>query len=299
MIPIRQNNFLMARQGCRTYWRWIIFVLFVTPILCCGLALLTYLVFSPPHTDILILGVDGRNGEGFTSRTDSIMLLGVNPAKLYVSMLSFPRDLFIEVRGYGSQRINTINLLGEQQQAGSGPSLVSQSIQGTFGISIERYVRLDFQGFVKLIDAVGGVTIDVERTIVDELYPDESTGGVMSVRFDSGVQQMDGERALIYARTRQADDDYHRAARQQQVLSALLRRLVNPARWPAALQVINESLDTDLTLWDMLMLSPPVLLNAGRYDQLVLNREYILGTAEGHAVPNMELLAPWLEPRFD
>lgn len=287
------------RHGCRAYWRWIVFALFVTPVFCCGLTLLTYLVFPPPHTDILILGVDGRNGEGFASRTDSIMLLGISPSNLYVSMLSLPRDLFIEAPGYGLQRINTINLLGEQQQAGNGPLLVSQSIQRTFGISIERYVRLDFQGFVKLIDAVGGVTIDVERALVDELYPDEANGGVMTVRFDSGVQQLDGTRALIYARTRQADDDYQRAARQQQVVSALFRRLVNPTRWPAVLRVINESLDTDLTLWDMLKLAPPILLNAGRYDRLVLNREYILGTAEGHAVPNMELLVPWLEDRFD
>jgi LCP family protein required for cell wall assembly len=273
-------------------------MLVVTPAFCCGLTLLTYLVFPPPHTNLLILGVDGHESEGFASRTDSIMLLGINPGTLYVSIFSLPRDLFVEAPDYGFQRINVINLLGEQQQAGSGPRLVNEAIRSTFGITIERYVRLDFQGFVRLIDAVGGVTIDVERTIVDDLYPDEQAGGVMTVRFDSGVQHMDGERALIYSRTRQADDDYRRAARQQQVLSALFGRLVNPAHWPAALRVINESIDTDLTLWDMLMLAPPVLLNAGHYDQLVLNREYILGTAEGHAVPNIELLAPWLEARF-
>jgi LCP family protein required for cell wall assembly len=272
---------------------------FIIPLFCCGVTLLTYLVFPPPHTDILVLGVDGRGNEGFNSRTDSIMLVGIDPRTLYVSVLSLPRDLFIEAPGYGSQRINTLNALGEQTEKGRGPLLLSAAIQQTFAVGVERSIRLDFAGFVKMVDAVGGVTIDVERTIVDDMYPTDE-GGVTTVRFDSGVQQMDGERALIYARTRHADDDYYRAARQQQVLSALLRRLVNPARWPGVLQVINQSVDTNLTLWDMLTLAPPVLLNAGRYDQLVLNREYIVGSAQGgHAVPDLERLTPWLQPRFN
>jgi anionic cell wall polymer biosynthesis LytR-Cps2A-Psr (LCP) family protein len=110
---------------------------------------------------------------------------------------------------------------------------------------------------------------------------------------------MDGQRALIYARNRHADDDYRRAERQQQVLIALAGKLTNPVYWPSVFQVINRSMDTDLTPRDMVMLAPPLILNAGRFEQLVINRDYIAGTADGHAVPNYPLLAPWLQGRFD
>ncbi len=276
---------------------WVLFAAVMAPVFCCGLTLLVYVLFPPAHLNILVLGVDGRQGEGYISRTDSIMVLGVSPGQLRVSLLSIPRDLFIDTPGYGSQRINTINVLGEQEQKGSGPLLLSSALSDTFGITIERYVRLDFKGFVDLIDAVGGVTIDVERTIDDNAYPTDD-GGTIIVHFDSGVQYMDGERALIYARTRHQDDDYQRAGRQQKVLSALLAKLVNPAHWTAALNVLNQSVDSNLTLWDLITLAPPVMLNRGRFEQLVIDRDTIKGTGEGHAVPNLEKILPWLNERF-
>lgn len=275
----------------------IFLIAFFVPIFCCGLTLLIYLVFPPAHVDVLILGVDGRDSEGFVSRTDSIMLLGINPSRLRTSILSFPRDLFIDVPGYGSQRINTVNVLGEQQKLGGGTELLMAAINQDFGVQVDRYARLDFQGFVELIDAVGGVTIDVERSIVDSSYPSED-GGVTTIQFDSGVQHMDGERALIYARTRHADDDYQRAGRQQQVVSALLGRMALPVYWPAAISVLNRSLETNLTVVDMTLLAPPVLLNIGRYERLVIDRDYVLGGAEG-VVPDYGKITPWLEGRFE
>src|SRR5262249_10459971 len=105
------------------------------PLFCCGLTLLVYLVVPPPRVNILILGVDGHGEEAFVSRTDSIMLLGIEPSHLRTSILSIPRDLFIEVPGYGEQRINTINVLGEEKQKGSGPNLLAASLAQDFGIS--------------------------------------------------------------------------------------------------------------------------------------------------------------------
>ena len=288
---------LSRRNRRRLSLPLIFLVAFFTPIFCCGLTLLTYLVFPPAHVDVLILGVDGRGAEGFVSRTDSIMLLGINPSRLRTSILSFPRDLFIDVPGYGSQRINTVNVLGEQQKLGGGTELLMAAINQDFVVQVDRYARLDFQGFVELIDAVGGVTIDVERSIVDSSYPTED-GGVTTIQFDSGVQHMDGERALIYARTRHADDDYQRAGRQQQVVSALLGRMAIPVYWPAAISVLNRSLETNLTVIDMALLAPPVLLNIGRYERLVIDRDYVLGGAEG-VVPNYKKIYPWLEGHFE
>jgi anionic cell wall polymer biosynthesis LytR-Cps2A-Psr (LCP) family protein len=110
---------------------------------------------------------------------------------------------------------------------------------------------------------------------------------------------MDGERALIYARTRHADDDYQRAARQQQVVSALLSKMLNPVYWPGVVSVLNQSMETDLTVVDMVLLAPPVLLNIGRFDRLVIDRDYILGTAEGNAIPDYEKIKSWLSGRFE
>lgn len=262
------------------------------------MTLLTYLVFPPRHIDILILGVDSRPDEGFVARTDSIMLLGIDPAHLLTSILSIPRDLFIEVPDFGQQRINTVNVLGEEKGQGRGVDLLIASLAQDFGVQTDRYARLQFSAFVELIDAVGGVTINVERSIVDDSYPTED-GGVITVRFDSGVQHMDGERALIYARTRHADDDYQRADRQQQVVSALMAKMANPVHWPAVMAVLNRAVDTNLTILDLALLAPPVLLNAGRYDRLVIDRDYILGSVEGRAVPDYNKIKPWLATRFE
>lgn len=293
-IPFLYRSFRSRKTNCLL----ILVCLFAAPISLCGLSLVAYLLFPPAHTDILIMGIDGRDSEGFMARSDSIMLMGVSPAKLQTSLLSIPRDLFIDVPDYGLQRINTVNMLGEQTETGYGPILLGASIEQGFGISIERYMRLDFAGFVDLIDAVGGVTIEVERLIVDDSYP-TSNGGVTSVRFEPGAQHMDGEQALIYARTRHADDDYQRAGRQQQVVSALMGKLVNPLNWPSVVNVLNRSLDTNMNLWDMATLAPPIVFSTGNYDQLVIDREYITATSDGFATPNYTLIAPWTAERFE
>jgi LCP family protein required for cell wall assembly len=269
----------------------------MTPVFLCGMCLLVYLVIPPAPLDILVLGLDARPGEGFTTRTDSIMVLGVNPARIQVSMLSVPRDLFIDVPGYGLERINTVNVLGEQQERGSGPALLASAFEQDFGIRVDRYARLNFDSFVQLIDAVGGITIDVDRTIVDTLYP-LPDGGTTSIRFDPGTQVMDGERALIYARTRHSDDDYARADRQQQVLLALSRKLINPIYWLPAIGILTRSVDTNITIGDAFTIAPTVLLNAGRFDRLVIDRSYIT-SRDGVAVPDFAQLQPWIEERFD
>ena len=270
----------------------VVFFLLITPVFLCGLAFVFYLVFPPAPMDILILGLDARPGEGFAARTDSVILLGVDPGRVRVSLVSIPRDLFIEVPGYGLQRINTVNVLGEQAQVGSGPDLVSSGITQDFGIRIDRYVRLNFEGFVELVDAVGGITVEVERAIVDNAYP-LPDGSTTSVRFDPGTQVMDGERALIYARTRHGDDDYARANRQQQVIMALSRKLINPVYLPGAVAAMTRSVDTNMTLLDMMSVTPTILFNAGRFETLVIDRNWIT-SRDGVSVPNIAALQPGL-----
>lgn len=283
------------RGGCGC-WLAAFFVL-ITPVFLCGIGFLLYLLLPPAPVDILVLGLDARPGEGYTTRTDSIIFVGVNPSRLSVSLLSVPRDLFIDVPGYGLQRINTVNVLGEMDQPGSGPALLSSSIAGDFGIQMDRYVRLNFDAFVQLIDAVGGISIEVPRTLIDYEYP-TADGGTMVAHFEPGVQFMNGERALMYARTRHADDDYARAGRQQQVILALSSRLINPLNWLSAVSILTRSVDTNMTLFDFLTLAPTVLVNAGRFDHQVIDRSLIT-SSNGVAVPNFAALQPWIDERFD
>jgi LCP family protein required for cell wall assembly len=267
-------------------------------VFACGVSFVVYLVFPPAPVNVLLLGVDARPGEGLATRTDAIVVLGVRPVRLQVSAFSIPRDLFVEVPGYGLQRVNTVNALGEMERAGEGPLLLARSVAQNFDIGTPRYVRLDFGGFQQLINAVGGLMIDVPNMIVDNAYP-APDGGVISIRFDPGLQYMDGERALMYVRTRHSDDDYRRAERQQQVIQALSYKLINPLNWPSLAQFLLTSADTNLTLGDVLAMTPALIVNVGRYDQLVIDRALISATAEGVAVPDYGALRPWLDDRFD
>lgn len=286
------------RRGCLTLS--CLFLLFA-PLVCLGTVLLIYFVVPPKPLDIVILGLDARQGGDWTARTDSVMILNITPSTLDVSLLSIPRDVYIRVPGYGEQPINTINRLAELETPRSGPALVKASLAESFGVEIDRYVRLDFDAFVELIDAVGGVTIDVPKRIVDYEFPTHD-GGTIQIEFEPGRQTMDGERALQYARTRHQDDDYQRAGRQQQVIDALIRKLMSPRQvvnWPRALYILQRRVDTDLSVWDMLEVGPTLILGWSGRDARVLNRDDLIGMAAGYWVPNYDALRPWIAERFD
>lgn len=271
--------------------------MFACMLFSCGFSLVAYVVVPPSAMSVVIMGLDAREGEGFNARSDSVMVMGVKPSQFRASLMSIPRDLFIQVPGYGQQRINTINVLGENEARGYGPTLLKRSIGLSFGIEPQRYVRMNFNAFEAMIDAVGGVTIDVERRIVDTAYP-TTNFGTRTVVFEVGRQHMDGETALIYARTRHSDDDYFRAGRQQQVVNAFARKLLNPIYWPAVLTVLVTYVDTDLNPADLFVLAPAILINAGQFDTLVINRDYIT-PVQGGAAPNYNLVVPWMRDRFE
>jgi LCP family protein required for cell wall assembly len=282
-----------TRRGC-LFWAvaWSI-GLFAA----CGLCALVYVLLPLPSYNVLVLGLDARPGEGSAARTDSIIVAGVNTSTFQVSALSVPRDLFIPVRGYSSsQRVNTIYLLGEMEAAGHGLALAKESIGTAFSIPVERTVLLNFEGFAALVDAVGGVEVYVERNIVDYNYP-TADGGVETFEIGSGWQTLDGATALKYARTRYTDDDYARARRQQQIVRGLLIRLANPANWQNALWVWSRYVSTDVSIGDMLVMAPAVLLSRGELNTFVIDRDYILPGQQG-AIPNTEKLAPILQQYF-
>lgn len=292
----RRQDARHSRRGLRGCLMTLLSGVLLMLCACSASLFLVELVASP--LDVLVMGLDARQNEGTVTRTDSIMILGVDTDELRVSLLSIPRDLFVNVPGYGMQRINTVNVLAEANQRGTGPQLLSETIVANFGIQPDRYVRLDFEAFRALIDSVGGLRIYVEDAIVDYNYPTDDYG-TRTLRIDSGWQQMDGETALAFARTRHADDDYQRAERQQKVVRALTQKLLLPIYWPPALITLNQHVETNLNPLDMVRTLPPLLVRFGQIDRLVIDRDYIQGTQAGYVVPNYETLAPWIAPRFD
>lgn len=263
----------------------------------CGGSLLLYTVDPPSARTILIIGVDTRlnSTEDISiARTDSIMLLRVDPQNRHLAVLSIPRDLFFTAPNYGSLRINTVIRNAELNQPGTGINELIATIENNLGIQIDYYMRLNFESVVEIIDAIGGVDIDVPKAIVDNAYPTDNNGGTMRVEFSAGLQHMDGATALIYARTRHADDDYQRAARQQQVLTATLHKLINPLNGWRAWQRLERHVETDMVLTDWMNVIPALALYRTRLEQLVIDRELI--NIDGDiAEPDMTKLRPWIE----
>lgn len=236
--------------------------------MCFGLALLAGLwvisrsiednqaVFGPAASqplNILLLGVDRRADETGPTRSDSMILLGSQPAGQGAALLSIPRDLWVNIPGVGEQRINTALYFGhDPDDDGAGPRLAVATVQQELRRPVDRYLLLDFATFVRAVDALGGIEVDVPAPIVDTEYPTPDYG-VTTVRFDPGLQTMDGERALIYVRTRHSDGDFSRSARQLQVLQALAAKAVQPQTWPRLpelYRVLRAGVITDLAPGD-------------------------------------------------
>lgn len=178
------------------------------------------------RVNILVMGIDARPGEEGPWRTDSMIILTVDPLTKSAGMLSIPRDLWVPIPGYGEGRINTANYLGDAYDyPGGGPALAARTVQYNIGVPIHHYVRVDFGAFVDLVDLIGGIDIYVPEEINDPLYPGPNYD-YDPLYIPAGWVHMDGELALKYARTRHTGKgDFDRAARQQQVLLAILDKV--------------------------------------------------------------------------
>ena len=184
-------------------------------------------ITDPRAVNILLLGIDQRSAaqEQGPFRSDTMILLNINPARETVGVLSLPRDLLVEIPSYGPGRINTANFLGDSDAypGGGGPALAMETIAQNFGIRIEKYLLVNFDVFTSVVDllAPDGVMVHVQDFIDDPDYPD-AFYGTLHVTFQPGMQRMDAETLLQYARTRATQGgDFDRARRQQQVLDAV------------------------------------------------------------------------------
>lgn len=209
--------------------------------------------------NVLALGIDQRDGETGPWRTDTMILMSLDPVSNTASMLSIPRDLWTTIPGYGESRINTAHYTGDNQNyPGGGPALAKKTVWYALGVPVHNYVRINFAGFEQLVDAIGGLDIEVAEDIYDAKYP-TADYGTMELYIPAGLHHMDGEMALQYARTRHGSSDFSRMERQQQVIRAAFDKILSLdiplTRIPMILQLLGSSVQTDLTLQQIVTLA--------------------------------------------
>lgn len=257
------------------------------------------------RTNVLILGLDRRPQQGTVVRSDVLMLLTADPRGPRLGLLSIPRDLYVEIPGYGQSRINTAHFYGERDNRGNGPDLAMETVARNFGVPVRHYVRVDFDGFRAVIDAVGGIDVTVEERIVDNAYPTEDYG-TTRIEIPAGPQHMDGERALQYVRSRHGASDFERTARQQQVVVALARRLAAPQTWPrlpAVFRAVMRHVQTNLGPVEMVQMGVTALrVGTDGIEHRVIDRDMTRPwtTPTGGAVllPRWEIIEPVVKDLF-
>lgn len=210
---------------------------------------------SDGRTNILILGVGGGTHEG-ADLTDTIMVLSLDAEKKNVVLLSIPRDIWSDTL---KDKVNSAYHYGELKKKGGGLLLAKVTMEDVIGMPIHYAMVIDFSGFTKIIDAVGGIDVNVPTAFTDTEYPCENTSCVYeTVHFDAGREHMSGARALVYARSRHAEgdegSDFARSRRQQIILVALKDRLTHPFQWLTLSRVLalpklfDDATDTDMTI---------------------------------------------------
>ncbi len=267
----------------------------------------------PPPLDqyesirFLLLGSDRRPGGSF--RTDTLIVASFWPRQRQVSLLSIPRDLWVSIPSWGMQRVNTAYQHGEiVGYPGGGAGLLKDTLRENLGIEVDHVAMVEFDGFKRIIDTLGGIDVPVAcaytdwRLISPELDPNnENNWWLYTV--GPGYVHMDGDLALWYARSRKRSSDFDRGRRQQEVLRAIYARLLQAdtlTRLPELYRQVSGMVTTDLSLNDLLQLSfyAPSLSNA-RVRSYYIRPPYVTPTiGDGGAyllLPNSPLLNELLD----
>ncbi len=234
------------------------------------------------RVNILMMGIDRRPGEAFISRTDSMMIVSIDPEGKTASILSVPRDLYVAIPGYGQDRINTAFVYGSQgNNPLGGAALAMQTVEYNLGVPIHHYAMVDFSAVIRGIDAIGGIDVYVPYEINDPTYPDMNYG-YDPLYIPAGQQHFDGLTALKFARTRHGDSDIHRAQRQQQVVLAVRNKALALGvtdmltRAPTLYQQLENGIMTDLSLDQLVKLGRVVAqIETDNIRNEVLGFEYV------------------------
>lgn len=212
---------------------------------------------------ILIMGLDYRDwssGEE-ASRSDTMILLTIDPLTKKAGMLSIPRDLWVAIPGFSHAKINTAHYLGDAYELpGGGPGLAVKTVQQFLGVPVHYYAVIDFEAFTRFIDEIGGVKVDVPEEITVDLL---GSGSATKKKLQPGVQVLPGEWALAYARARHTEGgDFDRARRQQQVILGIRNRILSLdmlptliSKAPKLYQELRSGINTNLELSDAIRLA--------------------------------------------
>lgn len=207
--------------------------------------------------NILVLGTDRRPHDA-SWRTDTIIVVGLDRERQRAAVLSIPRDLYIEIPNYGYGRINQVDYIGERvtRVKGGGPALVSEVLSDTLGIATSHWVRFELTGFESIVDAVGGVTVNLDCPFYEPIF-NLDTNSWEYFTLPAGEVHMDGETANWFVRLRLSESDIGRANRQRQFLWALRDQALKTnllRRFPELWRAFSDSFDTDLSLLQMVEL---------------------------------------------
>ncbi len=202
-----------------------------------------HFIVPPNKLNILVMGVDDRPREDDPGRSDTLMVMTIDTESREASIISIPRDTRVRIKGLGWDKVNHAYLVGQE-------TLTKQTTENFLGIPMDYYVKVNLDSFGRIVDAIGGVTVDVEKRMQ---YEDSWDHYVIDLQ--PGVQRLDGRTALQYVRYRDEDGDIGRVARQQKFIKAVLAEVSSPAiilKAPSIIREIFASLDTDIPVGLML-----------------------------------------------
>ena len=203
-----------------------------------------HLLTAKDKATIMIMGVDQRADD--VGRSDTLMVTMIDPKKNKAALLSVPRDTRVKIKGHGYDKINAAYAYG-------GHKLSESTVEGLLGVRIDHYIIINTHSFQRIIDALGGIDINVEKRMYYE-DPWDDDGGLL-IDLQPGKQHMDGKTAVTYVRYRDEEGDIGRIDRQQKFMKAVVEKLTSPAvvtRLPAVIKEVMDSIETDLSFRQLL-----------------------------------------------
>ena len=210
------------------------------------------LLTAKDKSTIMIMGVDAREDD--VGRSDTLMIAAVDPKRNQASLLSVPRDTRVKIPGHSWDKINAAYAYGSAKSGIlGGEKLAQRTVEDFLGVNIDHYVVIDTHAFQKIIDAIGGIDIDVEKRMYYEDPWDDDGGLVIDLK--PGMQHMNGKTAVTYVRYRDEEGDIGRIKRQQKFMKACMEKITSPAIIPKLPTVIKEvigSVKTDLSFRQLL-----------------------------------------------
>lgn len=198
------------------------------------------------NTSVLFIGVDDSNTRNYDSgsRSDALMLATFNEKAKSIKLVSIPRDSYVYIPEVDKEdKITHAHAFG-------GPAATIETVEELFDIPVDYYVKMNFNAFIDVVDALGGIEVDVPY----ELSEMDSEDRKNAIHLEEGFQELDGEEALALARTRKKDSDIERGKRQQEILKAIINKAVSAkgvTKYADVIEAVGDNLTTDLSFNDM------------------------------------------------